>query len=394
MIDRSLRQNCFTVSWVVLGGIAWLLPLVLFVHSRLTNQLPANYDAQYHRGQGNQYVRNDDIGWRSYLGKNGRNDDDDDDVRWRNYQNDNCSWLFGCEYQDHAASQVPKWWIFSNSSAEISASLRAALCLIYIGSSCMFGVILVFGFKVAIRVHLLRSIKPIGKLVPILIIFGSFSLLTMLLIGCVGGMVNTSGREFVRRGWFGQIGVLLFSTAFCWTLFAVFFASLIHCQLSVADIFDVSLETLDDYELQDPNDMNQNKRTLSPAKTAVDIRKAPFCSSPTSSLAVRSAVEPMRAKSPPRRAKSPPRRTLQPINTEVEHMRAAESPPLNCKGTRSGSPSTARRGNLSPNNTKGEPLLKSIQQRRWEEMVKTQTDRLGRSRSSPVKLTSSDQSLI
>ena len=260
MAVRVLRRQWFTVSWLALGTLVWLVPLFLFVYSRLTHHLPENYEASM-RNNNRRYYSNDDIGWGSYLGANGN---DDDDIRWRNYRDNNCSWLFGCEYKAHAQPSAPRWWIGTDESSESSTSLRAALALVYLGSSVMFAGILYFGFHTAVLVGL-DQYQNLDPLLPVLMVFTVFSTLTMILIGCIGGMVATSGTEFLKHGWFGQVGILLFVTAFFWIIFSVIFIVVIRSGLFRACFFP--LDTIDNYQLHDapPPD----KRPTSPAKTAV-----------------------------------------------------------------------------------------------------------------------------
>ena len=227
MVHSAVRRRCFVASWFALGALVWVLPLVCFVHSRLTNHLPDDYAQRpsYYSNRGNNY--NDDLGWGSYFGQQ-----DDDDVRWKNYRDNNCSWLFGCEYQAHARAQAPKWWIGSDETAESSAPLRAALSLVYIGSSVMFAGIVYFGYQASLLVRY-EQYYNLDPILPVLLVFAFFSLLVMVLIGCVGGMVDTAGKEFLQHGWFGQIGVLLFVTAFLWIAFSVLFMVLIKTKMFV-----------------------------------------------------------------------------------------------------------------------------------------------------------------
>lgn len=271
MAVRVLHRQCFTVSWLAMGALVWLLPLYLFVYSRLTHHLPNNYEGSirnrgYNYNNYGNHQQNDDIGWGTYLGANGN---DDDDIQWKNYKDNNCSWLFGCEYQSHKQASAPRWWLFgSDEISESSPSLRAALAMVYMGSSLMFAGILYFGFHTAVLVRLDRY-QNLDPLLPVLIVFAVFSALTMILIGCIGGMVDTSGREFVKRGWFGQVGILLFVTAFFWIIFSMIFITVIRTGFFRLCFFP--LDTIDNYQLHDaPAPANQ--RPMSPAKTAVATR--------------------------------------------------------------------------------------------------------------------------
>eukprot|EP00977_Amphora_coffeiformis_P012470 scaffold3077_cov162-Amphora_coffeaeformis.AAC.29 len=199
---RILRHKCFVIAWVTVGFASWVTPLIMFIHSRLTHHLPDNYK---------EYVKANDDVWGSYFG----NSMDDDDVRWKNYQDNNCSWLLGCSYQGRHTStpQPPRWWLGSeDDSYELSTALRAALCLVYIGSSVMFAGILYFGYQTT---QLVRNsqFQTLQSLLPVLLVFALFSLLTMVLISSVGGMVDTWGKDFLQYGWFGQLGILLSSIA-------------------------------------------------------------------------------------------------------------------------------------------------------------------------------------
>lgn len=237
----------------------WLIPLYLFVYSRLTHHLPNNYEEPTNNRGYN--VNNDDIGWGSYLGGHGN---DDDDIQWKNYRDNNCSWLFGCEYQSHKQATAPSWWLFgSDETSESSPSLRAALAMVYLGSSVMFAGIIYFGFHTAVLVRL-DQFQNLDPLLPVLIVFSIFSALTMILIGCIGGMVDTQGREFVKHGWFGQVGILLFVTAFFWIIFSMTFILVIRTGLFRQCFFP--LDSIDNYEL---HDVAPAPRPTSPAKTAV-----------------------------------------------------------------------------------------------------------------------------
>ena len=149
----------------------------------MTNELPEYYDENVQQQQSQM----DDLGWSSYFGANGNNDDDD--IRWKNYRENNCSWLFGCEYQAHTQAEAPRWWIGSDETSESSPPLRAALSLVYVGSSMIFGVIIFFGHQAALLWSLEKS-EILDPLLPVLVAFSMFSFLILVLIGCVGGMVK------------------------------------------------------------------------------------------------------------------------------------------------------------------------------------------------------------
>lgn len=237
---REARHRCFAISWLLVGLASWIIPFALFIHSRLTHKVPDNYSD----ANGSQGNKNDDV-WTSYFGGS----TDDDDIRWKNYRDNNCSWLFGCEYQAHTApAEPPRWWIGSDDSYELSTPLRAALCLVYIGSSIMFAGILYFGHQTVklVRNHRFQKLDP---LLPVLLVFGLFSLLTMILISCVGGMVDTSGKEFLQYGWYGQTGILLYVTAFFWIIFSVIFFMVIKSRVSQFCSFEAD-STQKNYQLQ------------------------------------------------------------------------------------------------------------------------------------------------
>ena len=315
MAFRVLRRRCFLISWLFLGILAWSLPLVFFVHSRLTHELPDNYE---------EYLRsNDDIGWATYF-----DEDDDGDVRWKNYRDHNCSWLFGCAYQAHERVHAPKWWLGSNEVSESSASLRAALSLVYMGSSIMFAGILYFGYQITLVMNV-DPFQNLYPLVPILSVFAGFSLLIIILICTVGGLVDTAGREILMHGWCGQIGVLLYVTAFFWILFCVIFVATIKShvfQYYFVHNHNNNNDSADGYQLQ--NSMDLKRGPLSPAKTEILSQRMDMAERLTSTFSTRLGAAP----------------PIPETSSEVSELPLVASP----RGTRI------------------QPPLKSLHQRRWE----------------------------
>ena len=350
MAVRVLRQQCFTVSWLAFGAFVWLWPLYLFIHSRLTHHLPNNYEQSIHnRGYNGN---NDDLGWGSYFGGNGN---DDDDIRWRNYRDNNCSWLFGCEYQSHEQAKAPGWWLFgSDKSSEVSPSLRAALAMVYLGSSVMFAGILYFGYHTAVMVRA-DQFQNLDPLLPVLVVFALFSALTMVLVGCIGGMVDTSGKEFMKHGWFGQMGILLFVTAFFWIIFSMIFIFVIRTGFFRMCFFP--LDSIDNYQLQD---MSPKGGPSSPAKTEAAF--APRTRSRNNFDRPQSPASSPRGRRDNDFEGVYRSRTAALPRTRTDYQYEGASPARTTAVTR-----TRTDSQLGSRRTPNSPPLKSLNQRRWED---------------------------
>jgi hypothetical protein len=375
-----LRRHVFVTSWLLLGGLAWLVPLLIFAYSRRTHTLPADY-YNASGANNNNAAADDDVGWSTYFAAQ----DDDDDVQWQNYRANNCSWLFGCAYRNHSPAQPPRWWIcLSDGSNDYvdSAALQAALALVYVGSSVLFGGILYFGCHMATLVRY-DQVQRMEALVPVLCVSCLYTLLIMVLMTHVGGLVDLEGEEFLSHGFYGQCSVLLFVTSFFWMVVSLLFGGLLQAK---ARCCFYPSDSIDNYQLHDAAVVStrqpppRSRKNHSRAARSFAVPSPRRAHMPTSSVTAKKqgASPSFLARTAPLVPASRPPPTLPTQVPPAAAPVAATSPPIVVMDpTTKRAPSDLTEDSISTRPRVPKQPIKSLHQRRWEashnSLVKSQT---------------------
>lgn len=218
------------VSWFVSAGLCIFVPLLIFWIGRAT----------HNNGQQNSYnnAQQDDHWVDGYL-----------TCHW---------WEWGCNrsYNQNAQqannnnghTYAPWWWFFASEDEKQirvqSNSSNPALVLVYVWSVILFCFIVKFGYR---QFH---NRGDLYRTTAVLAVFANFSFLAMFLIGGLDG-VQTEGPEVELRGFYGQFGVMMFLTYFCWLIFSVTFALIFFARARKLGIIRIDVDETD-YQIHSP----------------------------------------------------------------------------------------------------------------------------------------------
>jgi len=211
----------FIAFWLIAGVLAIVIPVIRWSKEKRRYYQYIGYQIEYEQAQRN-YEENQN--------GNGQNNN--------NYYYNSCKWWqWGCrkrqyQYQQYQEGgedqvQVPNWYLFIGGQTEQDrrqqeengqqAGSSGALKFVYVWSLILFVLVLAYG------VFVLYKRRPTLGLMILMLLFASFSLMNLLLMG--QGVIETDGRamEDSIYGWYGQLGVLMVYTDFWYMMFCIVF---------------------------------------------------------------------------------------------------------------------------------------------------------------------------
>jgi preprotein translocase subunit SecG len=176
------------------------------------------------------------VGRLSHSAENNSNTDNNSNCHW--YQ-----WICSVKEQRQASGSSVPWWWLGGQVSNNNGQPRPVLIFIYIWSLILFGAILYFG-SAAI------TSGQDAAVIATLCVFANLCFVLMMLVQVAGeGLVATTsyggGANLSQDGFYGQMGVLLYMTYFCWLLFSVVLALVIRRRAARKNVTKIDIHPSD-----------------------------------------------------------------------------------------------------------------------------------------------------
>lgn len=240
-----LTERHFTLAWFISAALSVFLPLFTFTISRIANDQDNAYERNANENNNNQGANNNNNQYNNF------------------YTQDQCKWWqWGCRdmYNSNYANQeqqqqaedeneLPWWWLWAEDERRPDDAPNPTLIVIYIWSLLLFAFLVYYGYRVKMNNSFDKS-----AIIMSLIVFAHLCAFGMLFIGGLEGAVLDEGPELDSHGFYGQFGVLVFTTYFWCCLFSVVFAYLIRRMASSSATTKIDI-SMDDYQAYEPKEV-------------------------------------------------------------------------------------------------------------------------------------------
>ena len=228
-------EQHFTYAYFGSAAFSILLPLLMFWIARGTNN---------QQGGQNNYNNNN---------RNGNN--------YNNFYNqDRCKWWqWGCRDIDYYENGNggggnqnrqdgrPWWWLWAEDERRPEDATNPTLVVIYLWSLVLFLALVFVGFRIQKNEAYDNRI-----LSGALMVFANLTIIGMLFLGGLEGAVQADGPEMEENGFYGQFGVLLFTTYFWMTLYSIFVVAVLRLKSKAASTTKIELKEGDYQAYESP----------------------------------------------------------------------------------------------------------------------------------------------